>query len=107
MLHAAYQYRVANKLNTVAERVNLIYWVLKEEFANRKVASLQTPVNRIGNNDRLRDLRHTSSTSVSGFILFISEHISDRIVSAVKQSPCWATMVDETTDITTLQRYIC
>ena len=106
MFHAAYQDCIANKLNTVAERVHLIYWVFKEEIANRKVASLQTLVNRIGNNDRLRDLRHTSSTSVSKFILLISKHISDRIVSAVKQSPCWATMVDETTDITTLQQYI-
>ena len=104
--HATYQDRIANKLNTVAERVHLIYWVSKEEVANRKVASLQTLVNRIGNNDRLRDLRHTSSTAVSEFILLISDHLSDRIVSAVKQSPCWATLVDDTTDITTLQQYI-
>jgi len=27
--------------NTVAERVHLIYWVLKEEIANRKIAFLQ------------------------------------------------------------------
>jgi len=39
----------------VAERVHLIYWVLKEGIANRKVASLQTMVDRIGHNDRLCD----------------------------------------------------
>ena len=32
--------------------------------------------------------------------------LNDRIVSEVKQSPCWATMVDNTTDTTTLQQYI-
>ena len=90
----------------MAERVHLIYWVLKEEIANRKVASLQTLVNRIGNSDRLRDLRHINSTAVSEFILLISDHLSDRIVSAVKQSPCWATMVQDATNITTLQQCI-
>ena len=75
-------------------------------MANRKVASLQTLVNRIGSNDRLRDLRHTSSTAVSEFILLISDHLSDCVVSAVKQSPRWSTLVDDITDITTLQQYI-
>ena len=32
--------------------------------------------------------------------------LSDRIVSEVKQSPCLATMADDTTDITTLQQHI-
>ena len=33
------------------------------------------------------------------FILLISEHFSNRIVSDVKHSPCWASMVDETANI--------
>ena len=90
----------------MAERVHLIYWVLKEEVANRKVASLQTLVDRIGHNDRLHDLRHNSSTAVTEFILLISDHLTDRIVADLKQSLCWATMVDETIDIATLQQYI-
>ena len=102
LFHAKYQDRVLNKTTTVAERVHLIYWVLKEEVANRKVASLQTLVDRIGHNDRLRDLRHTSSTAVTEFILLISNHLTDRIIADVKQSLCWANMVDETTDIATL-----
>ena len=106
LFHAKCQDRVLNKTKTVAERVHLIYWVLKEEVANRKVASLQTLVDRIGHNDRLHDLRHTSSTAVTEFILLISDHLTDRIVADVKQSLCWATMVDETTDIATLQQYI-
>jgi len=30
-----------NKINTVVERVHLIYWVLKEKITSRKIASLQ------------------------------------------------------------------
>ena len=67
---------------------------------------MQTLVNRIGHNNRLRDLRHTSSTAVTEFILLISDHLSNCIVSEVKQSPCLATMVDDTTDVTTLLQYI-
>ena len=106
LFHCMHQDRITNKVSTVAERVHLIYWVMKEEIANRKIASLQTLVDRIGHNDRLRDLRHISSTAVTEFILLISEHLSNHIVSAVKESSCWATMVDETTDIATFQQYI-
>ena len=61
---------------------------------------------RFNYNNRLRDLRHISSTAVTGYTLLISEHFNDRTVSGVKQSLLWATIVDETTDISTLQLYI-
>jgi len=106
LFHAIHQDRISNEVNTIAERVHLIYWALKEEIANQKIASLQTLVDCTGRNDRLRDLRLTSSVTVTEFILLISEHSNDRIVSEVKQSPCWASMVDETTGIATFQQYI-
>jgi len=66
-----------------AERVHLIYWVLKEEITNQKIASLQTLMDRVGHYDRLCDTHHNSSVAVTEFIL-ISEHLSNRIVSDVK-----------------------
>jgi len=56
-------------------------------------------MDRIGHNDRLCDLQHNSFVAVTEFILLISEHLCNRIVSDVKQSPCWTNMVDETTNI--------
>ena len=53
----------------------------------------------IGHNGRLCDLHHNSSVAVTEFILLISEHLSDHIVSYVKQSLCWTSMVNETTNI--------
>jgi len=79
--HAIHQDRISDKVNTVVERVHLICWVLKEEIANRKTASLQTLVDRIGHNDRLHNLHQTSSVAVTEFILLISEHFGNRIVS--------------------------
>ena len=86
----------------VAECIHLVYWALKEEIANRKIASLQTLLDHIGHKDRLRDHHHTNSVAVTEFIQFISEHLSNHIVSDVKQSPCQASMVDETTNIAAL-----
>jgi len=39
---------------------------------------------------------------VTEFILLISEHLSNRIVYDVKKSPCWASMIHETTNIVTM-----
>jgi len=44
-------------------------------------------MDRIGHNDRLCDLHHKSYVAVTEFILLISEHLSKRILSDVKQSP--------------------
>jgi len=102
LLYAIHQDRISDKVNTVAERVHLICWVLKEDITNRKLASLQTLMDRIGHNDRLCDLHHNRSVAVTEFILLISEYWSNRIVSDVKQSPCCANMVDETTGMAAL-----
>ena len=101
-----HQDRAVHRSETVADRVHLIYWILKEEIANRKVESLQALVDRIGNNPRLCDFRHTSSTSVSEFIFFISNYLRDEILADVRKSACWSSMVDESTDIACLQQYI-
>ena len=104
--HALHLDRVDHKTITVAQRVQLIYWVLKEEIALRKVVSLQSLFNKIGLNYRLSDFQHTSSTSVSEFVALISQHLTDKIVYSLKKAGFWASMVDETTDIATLQQYI-
>ena len=63
-------------------------------------------MNHISHNDCLHDLCHTSLIVVTELILLISNHLSNCIVSEIKQSPCLATMVDDTTDIIALQKYI-
>jgi len=88
LFHAIHQDRISDKANKVAERLRLIYCALKKEITNRKIASLQTLVDRIGHNVRFRDFHHTSSVAVTEFILLISEHLSNRTVSDLKQSPC-------------------
>jgi len=75
----------------------------QSEIANRKIASLQTLVDCIGDNDQLHDLHHTISVPVTEFNLLISEYLGNRIVSDVKQSLCWASIVYETTNTAALR----
>jgi len=62
LFHAIHHDRISDKVNTVDDRVHLIFWVLKEEIANQKIASLQTLMDRICHNDRLRDLHPEPSS---------------------------------------------
>ena len=84
--HALHQDCVEHKTITVAQRVQLIYWILKEEIVLRKVVSLQSLFNKIGLNYRLSDFQHTSSTSVSEFVALISQHLTDKIVHSLKRA---------------------
>ena len=68
------------KVQTVSERIQQIYWLMKEQIAHRKLPSLQALFDKIGRNDLLYDFRHTSSSSVSEFILLISDHITGKIL---------------------------
>ena len=104
--HALHQDRVEHKTIYVAQRIQLIYWVLKEEIALRKVVSLLSLFNKIGLNYRLSDFQHTSSMSVSEFVTLISQHLTDKILHSLKKAGFWASMEDKTTDIATLQQYI-
>jgi len=45
--------------------------------------------------------------AVTEFILLISEHLADRIVSDVKQSLCWASMVDDDDEATNIAALRC
>jgi len=65
-IHVIHQDRISDKVNTVAGRVHLIYWVFKER-ANRKIASLQPRSTALATviGFASRDLRYTSSVAVS------------------------------------------
>jgi len=94
------------KRTVVCHRLRLIYWLVKEEIANRKLPSLQAVVDKVSNNKVLQNFGHVSSTSVSEMIYLISHSIQQEIVNDIKSAKFWATLVDETTDISNLQQYI-
>ena len=105
-LHQGYMERVKCFDETVAQRIRIIYWLVKEEIANRKLESLQDLINDVGESEKLCAFKHTSSTAVSEFIQLISSHLSDQIVSEAKLSIFWSSMVDESTDISAFQQYV-
>ena len=91
---------------TVADRINSIYFIAKNEVANRKFRSLQDLIDRIGRNENLKNFGHDSSKSVYEFLVYIADYLLQGHVANAKASGYWASLVDETTDVTTLQQYI-
>ena len=105
-IHRAHQDREQHLELTIAQRIKTVYWIVKQKITNRKLEPLQNLLDDVGNNDRLRDFKHHSSTSCIEFINFISDFISDRITAAIREHRFWSTMVDESTDVTMFSQYI-
>ena len=91
---------------TIKQRIQTVYWLVKEEVANRKLASLQELIDTVGNNPVLRDFKHVSSTAISGFLLLISDQITDETMEMIKKAGVYATMFDESTDVAHKSQYI-
>ena len=73
---------------------------------NMKLPSLQALIDDVGDNSRLQQFLHTSSTSVSEMILLIADQLSNEIIVDLKHSTFWASLVEITTDVATHQQYI-
>ena len=105
-IHKSFEESQSKKVDTVAQRFIIVYWAMKEEVANRKIPSLQLLINRVGCNTLLEQFGHCSSTSISEMIQVIGGFIRESIVRDIKNSPSFATLVDETTDISIRQQMI-
>jgi len=100
LFQAIHQDCNADEVNTVAERVHLICWVLKD-ITNRKLASLQTLMDRIGHNDPLHDLHHNSYVAVAE-LFFLSRNIWVIALYLISSRAHVGPVVDETTNIAVL-----
>ena len=60
---------------------------------------------RVGHNENLKNFGHDNSRSVYELV-YIDDYLMQGHVEKAKVAGCWALLVDETTDITTLQQFI-
>ena len=67
-LHQGYLKRVNRFDETVAQRICIIYWLVQEGIANRKLESMQYLINDFGENKELPDFIHTSNTAFGEFV---------------------------------------
>ena len=99
-LHQGYLKRVNRFDETVAQRICIIYWLVQEGIANRKLESMQYLINDFGENKELPDFIHTSNTAFGEFIRLISSH------REAKLSIFWSSLVNESTDISAFRQYV-
>ena len=104
--HARAVVQNLHKHEIVAKRMQQIFWLVKNEIANRKLSSLQQLFDNVVDDYMLSDFKHTSSTSVLGMIRIMSDYFTSRTIAAISRSRFWSTMVDESSDISVFQQYI-
>ena len=87
---------------TVVKCIHSIYLMAKNEITNHKFHLLQNLIDRVGHNENLKNFGHGSSSSMYEFFVYIGDYLLQRHIEKAKVAGCWALLVDETIDITTL-----
>ncbi|XP_035673668.1 zinc finger protein 862-like [Branchiostoma floridae] len=80
-----------------------VYWLVKEEVANRKYASLlelqrEQGLAEVKNLNAGRNATHTSPTTFNELLRCLNEVVERRVTREVNASPCVAIGIDESTD---------
>ena len=82
-----------------------IYWLMKEEIANKKVLSMLKLLEQIGLDD-IKHFNHKSAGSLREIFLTIGEAVEDDNLASLKRASHYGLMVDEATDISVLEQMI-
>ena len=71
-----------------------------------QVSFLQHLIDGVGHNENLKNCSHDSSSNVYEFLVYIGDCLQLEHVEKAKIEGCWASLVGDTTDMTTLQQLI-
>ena len=82
-----------------------IYWLMKEEIANRKIISMLEMLEQIGL-DEVKYFNHRSAGSLREMFLTIGQAVEDDILKGLKTASHYGLMVDEVTDISVLEQMV-
>ena len=82
-----------------------LYWLMKEEIANRKIISMLEMLEQIGL-DEVKYFNHRSAGSLREMFLTIGQAVEDDILKGLKTASHYGLMVDEVTDISVLEQMV-
>ena len=109
---SAFSSTISAQRKALVGAMKLLYWLAKEDISiTTKFSSLLDLSIQMGN-DYLKELHlggnahYTSEQSISELLQCLSTTIEEDIVSALKSSPYFALMTDETTDISVLKQLV-
>jgi len=75
-----------------------VYWLAKEEMANKKFPSLLKLLKMLGL-EKMKHFQHRSAGSTIEIFLTLGKVLKQRVVEALKTSKAFGLLVDEVTDI--------
>ena len=75
-----------------------VYWLAKEEMANKKFPSLLKLLEMLGLK-KLKHFQHCSAGSTNEIFLTLGKVLKQRVVVALNTSKAFGLLVDEVTDI--------
>lgn len=82
-----------------------VYWLAKEEIANKKLLSLLTLLQMLVL-ENMKNFRNRSAGSTIETFLTLGRVLKQKVVEALRKSKAFGLLVDEVTDISVMEQLI-
>ena len=103
--HKEVQERETVKNEVLVKVFSTLYWLAKEEIANKKATSLLGLLKRLGL-EEMRHFQHRSRGSIREIFLFLGKAVKNRVIAAAASSDAFGCLADEVMDISVLQQFV-
>ena len=105
IFHKEVEEQVKSKDEVLQNAFMSVYWLAKEEMANKKFLSLLTLLQMLGL-ENMKHFRHRSAGSTIEIFLTLGGVLKQRVVEALRKSKAFGLLVDEVTDISVMEQLI-
>ena len=105
IFHKEVEEQVKSKDEVLQNAFMSVYWLAKEEMANKKFLSLLTLFQMLGL-ENMKHFRHRSAGSTIEIFLTLGRVLKQRVVEALRKSKAFGLLVDEVTDISVMEQLI-
>ena len=102
--HKEVRERETVKNDVLVKVFSTLYWLAKEEIANKEATSLFGLLERLGL-EEMRHFQHRSRGSIREVLLFLGKAAKKRVIAAAASSDAFRCLADEVTDISVLQQF--
>ena len=103
--HKEVQERETVKNDVLVKVFSTLYWLAKEEIANKKATSLLGLLERLGL-EEMRHFQHRSRGSIREVFLFLGKAVRNGVIAAAASSDAFGCLADEVRDISVLQQFV-
>ena len=103
--HKEVQQQETMKNEVLVKVFSSLYWLAKEEIANKKATQLIELLERLGL-EEIRHFKHRSRASIREVFLFLGKAVKNRVITDAASSDAFGCLADEVTDISVLQQFV-